>query len=289
VKRPWLVALIAANLVGLLSLAVAYPSLMISPGALMPGHADIDKDCFACHSPWRGAASERCLKCHRLADIGQRSARGAALPQPKLKISFHQKLIEGNCMACHSDHAGPMLTEGSRRPFSHALLQSALREGCGGCHTAPSDKVHRDLSAECSRCHSTDRWKPATFDHSLLSQSELQRCEGCHKPSGDRLHRSIRSYCHRCHIPQHWKPATFNHDRLFVLDEDHNTECGTCHNSDDYRRYTCYGCHAHRPEQIRAAHLEEGIEDFDNCVRCHKNAGGESGGGEGRRRGERND
>jgi hypothetical protein len=72
-----------------------------------------------------------------------------------------------------------------------------------------------------------------------------------------------------------WKPATLDHDKLFVLDADHNAPCATCHTGGDYSRYTCYGCHAHRPDPVRARHLEEGIQNFENCVRCHRSARGE--------------
>jgi hypothetical protein len=45
-------------------------------------------------------------------------------------------------------------------------------------------------------------------------------------------------------------------------------------------RYTCFGCHQHQPDQIRASHAEEGIRNIENCVACHRSGSGE--GGEGR-------
>jgi hypothetical protein len=65
-------------------------------------------------------------------------------------------------------------------------------------------------------------------------------------------------------------PATFDHDRYFRLDRDHNARCATCHVRNDYRRYTCYGCHEHTPANIRGEHIEEGIGDFADCVECHR-------------------
>jgi hypothetical protein len=41
----------------LVALAFAYPHLMVSPGPLVKGHAELATDCFACHAPWRGASS----------------------------------------------------------------------------------------------------------------------------------------------------------------------------------------------------------------------------------------
>ncbi len=69
-----------------------------------------------------------------------------------------------------------------------------------------------------------------------------------------------------------WTPATFAHDKLFLLDSDHNATCVTCHAGNDYKRYTCYGCHEHQPDKIRRKHEKEGIRDFENCVKCHRSA-----------------
>jgi hypothetical protein len=47
--------------------------------------------------------------------------------------------------------------------------------------------------------------------------------------------------------------------------------------SDDYSRYTCYGCHEHSRSGIREEHLEEGIRDFEDCVECHRSGDAEDG------------
>jgi hypothetical protein len=271
VKRPsWLLVVIAVNLVVLVVLAFVYPHLMVSPGALSSGHADLTTDCFACHAPWRGAAAQRCTECHAVADIGLRSTKGRALPQQGLKTSFHQELIEQDCVACHSDHAGPKLTHRSRKPFSHDLLRVAARERCESCHATPKNELHRDLSVGCGQCHQPQGWKPATFDHALLAQNAA--CTGCHKAPSDTLHRQVKDNCGLCHATTAWKPATFEHDEFFVLDRDHDATCVTCHRGHDFKRYTCYGCHEHTPANIRAEHEEEGIRNFDNCVKCHRSA-----------------
>lgn len=271
-RRGWIIALILANLLVLVVLTFVYPHLMVSPGPLVPGHAELATDCFACHAPLRGASSVRCISCHALPDIGRRTTKGIPLSQRSVNISFHQELIEKDCMACHSDHAAPKLTQRSRKPFSHSLLRVAIRERCDACHVKPSDSLHRDLGVNCGQCHRLERWKPATFDHALLAKAVLDRCEGCHKAPADALHRQIRGNCGPCHSPARWKPATYDHDKLFVLDRDHNTECMTCHSNNDYSRYTCYGCHEHQPDKVRAEHLKEGIRDFENCVECHRSA-----------------
>ena len=53
-KPPILLIVIALNLLVLVALAFVYPHLMVSPGPLVKGHAELATDCFACHAAWRG-------------------------------------------------------------------------------------------------------------------------------------------------------------------------------------------------------------------------------------------
>jgi hypothetical protein len=262
---------------------------MVAPGALMPAHAALTTDCFACHAPLRGVASDRCVSCHVVADIGLRSTKGAPLVKPSPKAAFHRELVEKDCAACHTDHQGPKLTHNSRKPFSHELLLAATRERCESCHAAPKTALHRDLApaVTCVQCHRPGAWKPASFKHELLAKAVLDRCETCHKPPTDTLHRQISGNCGQCHTQTGWKPATFDHARYFVLDRDHNATCVTCHTGNDYKRYTCYGCHEHTPERIRAKHQKEGIRNFENCTECHRSADEREGRGGGGDRGGR--
>jgi hypothetical protein len=232
VKRSWLLALISVNLAAAIALVFAYPHLTVSPGPLVSAHAGLATDCFSCHAPLRGAAPERCVKCHALPDIGVRTTKGVPIAHATVNASFHQKLATQNCMGCHSDHLGPGLTGKGGKRFSHQLLRADVRE----------------------------------------------LCESCHKPPADALHRQVAGNCIQCHRQEGWKPATFAHDKLFVLDKDHNTTCTTCHVGNDYKRYTCYGCHEHQPDQIRRKHVKEGIREFENCVKCHRSADEKEGG-----------
>lgn len=233
-KRTGILVLVVAVLLGVLALSFVDPRRMLSPGPLVKAHAHLASDCFACHAPFRGADPARCVACHALPDIGLRTTQGMAIParagSPGLrKTAFHQQLITQDCMACHSDHAGPALERRSRVAFSHELLRAPVRERCETCHAAPDNPLHRQIDAGCARCHQVKAWTPASFDHK----------------------------------------------RFFQLDRDHDTRCLTCHTGGDFSRYTCYGCHEHRPDKIRREHQEEGIKDFENCVACHRSAHGE--------------
>jgi hypothetical protein len=237
-NRRWVLLLIALNLIGLTGLVFIYPQFMVAPGPLVPAHANLEANCFACHAPLRGVAADRCISCHKVADIGLRMTTGSAVARATTGITvaratpitpFHQGLTAQNCTACHTDHTHPALISKGQPAFSHALLSAAIRENCTACHTAPRTPIHRGVTAQCTQCHSQDSWKSASFDHT----------------------------------------------RFFVLDRDHNAPCATCHTTSDRRQYTCYGCHEHTEANIRAKHIREGIQNFTNCVACHRSAHGD--------------
>jgi len=247
VKARWPMLLMAAALVAIAGLALAFPDLMLSPGALQPAHAALSERCLACHAPGRGPIAERCTSCHDPAAIGLRTTGGLPIvhkrasgeaPPREVNTAFHRELMEQDCVACHGEHEPAALLPRSRRAFSHELVRAPTRDRCEACHAVPPDELHKGRALACGSCHTTVAWKPATFDH----------------------------------------------ERHFVLDRRHDVACATCHVGGDYQRYNCYGCHAHTPENVRAQHEEEGVRsaNLDRCVPCHRSASGEGGeGGEG--------
>jgi hypothetical protein len=196
-KRRWVLLIIAANLVVLTVLVFLYPHFMAAPGPLIPAHANLEANCFACHAPLRGASAERCITCHKVADIGLRTTAGAAVRRATSVTPFHQGLTSQNCMACHTDHNSLALTSRTRPAFSHALLNPAIRENCSSCHTAPKTAVHSAPTAQCTQCHSQNVWKPATFDHTrffVLDKDHNAPCTTCHTTSDRRQYT-----CFGCH------------------------------------------------------------------------------------------
>jgi hypothetical protein len=206
-------------------------------------------------------------------------------------IAEHRAL-EGDCFACH------------------APLRGTMADRCATCHV-PADigrvtttgaplvrkagaapPFHRQLGIQhCSACHSdhagVTRYRQARrFDHGLLQAALRSRCESCHQPPQDSLHGNLGGTagagCAQCHSVNAWKPASFAHERWFLLDAEHSARCDTCHVGNDFKRYTCYGCHEHTPAAIRNEHVEEGISDYRDCVRCHRSAREGAEGGRGR-------
>ena len=189
--------LISINLVGLTVLVFAYPHFMVAPGALIAAHANLETHCFACHTPLRGAAPDRCISCHKIADIGLRTTKGTPVAGTKSIPPFHQGLTAQNCMACHTDHVSPVLASRARTPFSHALLNSTSRDNCTSCHTAPRTADHPAPTAQCTQCHSQNGWKPATIDHDrffVLDKDHNASCTTCHTTNDRRQYT-----CYGCH------------------------------------------------------------------------------------------
>jgi hypothetical protein len=204
-------------------------------------------------------------------------------------IAAHRAL-EGDCFACHAPLRG---TTAQRCASCHAHADIGLVTTAGAPivrKAGAAPPFHQQLVVrDCSACHAdhagVTRYRQAHgFDHDLLQAALRSRCDSCHQPPQDALHRNVGGAagagCGQCHSVDAWRPAQFAHERWFLLDAEHNARCDTCHVGNDFKRYTCYGCHEHTPAGIRSEHVEEGISDIRDCVRCHRNAreGSERGG-----------
>lgn len=190
----------AAATLGLsLAFAIVYPDIAIKPGELSQGHASLKRDCLRCHTMWGGATKANCITCHKLADIGRVTTTGALLAvSEKPRVLFHQSLSNTDCSACHVIHA----TERARRTpvkFQHDLLNPDFRNGCIACHGVqrPRDSLHQQVTAQCSACHSTSAWRPATFEHDRyfrFDRNHPSKCDACHTSA------NFKEYtCYQCH------------------------------------------------------------------------------------------
>lgn len=195
-KKQFVFALVAVNLVVLVLIAILWPEHMVAPGRVMPAHRAIETDCFACHRPFLGSAPAKCIGCHTVSEIGLVTTKGVGIANEKKFPPFHLDLVEQDCMACHSDHKGVQAFHPIGR-FSHELLQPARRDQCIGCHRAPLDNLHRGLTDACGQCHTQAAWTPATFDH-----DRLFRLDGAHQASCKTCHtgQDYHTYtCYGCH------------------------------------------------------------------------------------------
>jgi hypothetical protein len=278
--------LFIASAIILTATATAFPDLLLNPGPLMKGHQAFKNECLSCHKPFNGAVSLQCISCHKQSLIGIKTVAGVPLPKQSSKVLFHKGVTSRSCINCHNDHKGTE-TAKTVKPFMHAALSSALQKECINCHKnqKPEDGLHRSATENCSTCHTRTQWKPATFDHNQLTASNGKECITCHKADQpiDNLHPLPKVDCATCHTSTAWKPATYDHSKYFRLDGDHLAACSTCHTEpNNFKKYTCYNCHEHSPSKIADEHLEEGIYNYQNCIKCHRNGSeGEREGGYG--------
>ena len=246
---------------------------MINPGELSQGHQNLANNCLSCHQPFKGISNDKCISCHKLASIGKDSLFSSDTALNKNKVLFHKSFTNQDCIACHTDHKGidPSL---SLSKFEHSLITKPLLNNCVSCHQTPDNELHKQLSTDCKSCHNTSDWKASTtFNHELIVGLNKNNCTSCHQSPKDAFHQSVKTNCNECHTTNKWLPSTFNHSSFFVLDKDHNpNKCSTCHVDNNFKTYTCYGCHEHSQANIRSEHLEEGISNFQDCVLCHKSA-----------------
>jgi hypothetical protein len=295
---------VVLNVLAILGLAFAFPEPMLAPGPLQPGHAALAADCLACHAPFAGPDRAACEACHTVNDIGVRLVSGAPAPQrpdPDAALTearFHQALGDAPCAACHTEHGAAAVPR-----FKHALLDGDQRDDCAACHVAPDTALHsrvQSFDGGCRTCHNTADWENARFDHAQLSPADPRDCVACHAAPTDALHQGLGAAsadCAGCHEIQGWRPASFEHGRYFQITGEHRASCETCHpgataGTVNLERYTCYGCHEHSAAGVRAEHVEEGIRDFADCVRCHRSGEeheGREGGGDGEGRGRDDD
>jgi hypothetical protein len=217
-------------LFGVLLLAIFRPEPMLAPGPVKPAHAAIADDCFACHTPFKGAVAERCITCHAPARIGLFNTRGKRLAGGK--AAFHQQLTTPDCLACHTDHAGPALTGHSPATFHHDVLKPAVRGQCATCHAAPATTLHRQFATtSCATCHATSAWKPAHFAHDRLFRLDRDHnvaCTTCHVGGNTR-----RYTCYGCHEHQ---PARVLAEHREEGVRGNIDNCARCHRSAEGER-----------------------------------------------------
>jgi len=231
-KNKTFIFIVAVNLAVLVLLAIFSPQLMISPGKPIDAHAALATDCFACHTSFIGSPPEKCIACHKVEQIGTITTKGLPIEKEKKNVAFHQKLIEDDCVSCHSDHKGVQ----AFRPishFSHNLLESTLQKQCDSCHSNPVDDLHRKVKGSCSQCHTQDAWMPATFEHEKYFRFDKDHdtdCVTCH------INNDYANYtCYGCHEHSRSKIRE-EHVEEGIRDYEKCTECHRSGDEDEAKR-----------------------------------------------------
>ena len=247
-------------------------------------------DCQTCHQQMDAAFAQAhvinygadCLACHDGVD-----RFGKNFVHDVFSFRLDGKHAQVNCVSCHAN--AHVATDFASAP-----------QDCFSCHR--SDDAHAgQFGADCAACHSAEGWTPARFDHNLsafkldgahtnVACADCHRgnvfkgtpsaCAGCH--ADPLFHAGLfGTDCAACHTTTAWSPAAFNGQHTFPLDhgEGGTVSCATCHPS-NFTTYACYGCHEHNEFQVRAEHLEEGVQNFEDCMACHPTGQEDEGGGD---------
>jgi hypothetical protein len=246
-------------------------------------HTDVRRE-METRAPLHGTLSNgmRCQNCHT-------EHRGAHASLTDLSRFDHNcaafkltgKHVNVNCNSCHSNN-----------------VYKGTPQACVSCHAEPKvPQVHKArYGSNCNQCHTTATWSHATFDHNQCAfkltgkhvnvscnachKNEVfkgtpQSCVGCHsEPKVPVVHKAnYGTKCAQCHTTSSFTGAIFKHD-YFPINHGNRrmgNTCATCHQSaENFKLYTCYNCHEHRPAKIEQIHVRRNFKKFDNCVECHR-------------------
>ncbi|HWA56481.1 MAG TPA: hypothetical protein VG692_04460 [Gemmatimonadales bacterium] len=286
-------------------------------GACHPGPfsgGTMSARCLACHTDIAGElpdsgtlhgsleGARACLACHtehrgRDGALTRFEGSGIAHDRFGFSLAAHQERTGGAPFLCTDCHGGrDFAFDAARCERCHRDEQPAFvrrhveawGHDCRGCHDGadrfgrnrfvhdstgfPLTGEHRIV--ECAGCHTTTRSLAAFRDAPTA-------CAACHQKD-DRHRGGFGSDCASCHDTRSWEGARFDHTFPIDHGERGRVACRTCHVSrEDWKQYTCYGCHEHTPARIAAEHREEGVgRDLTDCVRCHATGREEGEGGE---------
>ena len=161
---------------------------------------------------------------------------------------------------------------------------------------------------DCSQCHTTSAWQPATFDHNLSSfpltgAHVTLQCAQCHvngqfantptdcytchtanytgANNPDHAGQNYPHDCTICHNTAAWQPSTFDHATSpFPLTGRHaSVTCAQCHVNGQFvgTPTACYACHQADYDGTRDPnHAAQGFSH--DCSQCHNTNGwGDSG------------
>ncbi len=187
-----------------------------------------------------------------------------------------------------------------------------LPTACYDCHTEDfqnttnPNHVAGNFDHDCTQCHTTGGWAPATFNHTntnfpLTGAHGPLQCQSCHINGNYNLVYNDCYQCHQtdytiptnpnhvtllfshqcdqCHTTNVWDPSTFNHDLQYfrIYSGRHQNEwtsCQQCHPTlGSYQLFTCISCHEHNQPDMDDQH--NGVSGYvyssPACYDCHRN------------------
>jgi hypothetical protein len=277
-----------------------------TPFPLTGAHTNPAIACQQCHvnNVYAGLPTT-CYSCH------QQQFTAATTPVPHTGFPT-------DCSTCHTTNPAwtPSTFDHSKSTFpltgAHPSVTCAschvnnqyvgLPGTCYGCHqtqfTTANAPPHTGFLTDCTTCHTTTVWQPATFNHTTNTTFPLTgghtavACAQCHV---NNVFKGLTTDCYTCHtstftaamspVPHTgfptacatchttnpgWTPSTFDHNTsTFPLTGAHPAvACAQCHVNNQYvgLPMTCYGCHQ---AQFTTANAPPHAGFPQDCTTCH--------------------
>lgn len=242
----------------------------------------------------------QCEDCHKNAAVGQFAGLSTACyscHQKDFQTPVFDHIAAGfptTCESCHTMDTWFSAKFDHLKYTGYALTGMHATLACVDCHVnnvykgTPADcytchkadfsgttnpnHIAASFPTNCSLCHTTSGWVPATFNHNSIfpltgahatvpcvqchtnnNYTTLPTsCYGCHQrdwngtTNPNHASAGFPTTCETCHTTTSWLGATFNHSTFFPLTGAHATvPCAQCHTNNNYTTLptTCYGCH----------------------------------------------
>ncbi len=207
-----------------------------------PNHAanNFPKDCASCHSQnaWTPATFDHSTTRFPLTGAHQ------AQPCNACHVNGNYNLTYSDCYQCHrSDYDATTNPDHKASQFSH----------------------------DCSQCHSTSAWKPATFDHNntnfpLQGAHVNLQCADCHINGNYNLKYTD---CYQCHASD-YNSATSPADHS-AMNLDH--DCSACHSQSAWNPASTFrsdhNVNAPQGFPIYTGAKHKYQDEWNKCNECH--------------------
>lgn len=268
-------------------------------------------NCIDCHGNGYAGTAMDCFSCHGDDYAGVTDPNHA------------QNNFDHDCTTCHSTTAWtPATFDHNQTQFPltgahlavsciqcHANGYSGTSTDCFACHDADfagvsdPDHVGGNYSHDCTICHSTNAWSPASINHNLtgfpLTGAHVTvSCISCHATGytgtptdclacheSDYLSASNPNHpgagfpttCATCHTTTAWSPANWDHDNQYfpIYSGKHREKwdnCADCHvTPTNYAHFECIFCHEHNKTSMDDKHKNENGYVYAStfCLQCH--------------------
>jgi len=277
--------------------------------ALRGAHRQVD--CIGCHADDFPGTTTLCYGCH------------AGDFQATVDPAHANMGFPTDCEACHDetqwhgivfDHlaSSGYAIEGAHAAIGcvdcHVDNRLDVPRECLGCHlndynnTADPNHAEGAFPQDCTICHTSLTWSPASFNHDLTSfpltgahiaivceschlggqfAGTPTECIACHQndynsvQSPNHVSNNFATDCTLCHFTTGWSPSSFNHAQTqFPLTGAHlGLNCIDCHAGGYSDIPTdCFSCHQNDFNSVQDPNHVTNNFSHD-CTQCHTTGG----------------